>query len=323
VSSGSQDLVRVGRHLSADVRNAVEELVDAAAQVDGVRALDERATLLLRNGGGDALHLLTGAPAAAPPDVTGYARLDRPAAAETGADTGPVDGDVVVHPEHRGRGLGRALVDRVLREAAGRPVQIWAHGPHPAAARLAEASGFTVVRQLLWMRRAPSGPGAAPLPDVPTPDGVTIRAFRPGRDDAAWLAVNAEAFASHPEQGRWTQADLDARIAAPWFDAAGFFLAERGGSLLGFHWTKVHLGEIRGDEPGPVGEIYVLGVRPEAQGTGLARALAATGLRHLQDRGVRSVMLYVEADNTAAVRLYERFGFTTAAADVMYRHPGD
>ncbi len=237
-------------------------------------------------------------------------------------DAGPLDSNVVVHPEHRRLGLGRLLVERLVAEAAGRPVQVWAHGPHPAAARLAEATGFAVVRKLLWMRRPLVGPDADPLPDLPTPDGVTIRPFQPGRDDAAWLEVNAAAFAHHPEQGHWTQADLDARISAPWFDPTGFFLAERAGTLLGFHWTKVHHGATRGDEPEPVGEIYVLGVSPAAQGTGLAKKLAVDGLAYLRDRGVRTVMLYVEADNTAAVRLYERFGFATAAADVMYRRPG-
>ena len=213
----------------------------------------------------------------------------------------------------------------MLAEAAGRPVQVWAHGPHPAAARLAAATGFGPVRTLAWMRRPLAGADAPPLPDVATPDGITVRTFRPGQDDAAWLAVNAEAFAAHPEQGRWTRADLDARIAAAWFDPEGFFVAERTGApgaLVGFHWTKVHEGQARGGESGPVGEIYVLGVAPSAQGTGLAKALAVAGLRHLRDRGLATVMLYVEADNTPAVRLYERLGFVQAAADVMYRHPG-
>ena len=346
--SESPDVVRVTGQLAPGELAGVENLVAAAAHVDGVRALDEQATLDL--GAPGSLHLLTGDRRL----FTGYARLERGAdpdgslsRSDNGSDGGgngdsggdgrsadaPGPGaaatqeaaaDLVVHPAHRRRGLGRLLLDSVLDHAGGRPVQMWAHGPHPGAARLAAATGFVPVRELAWLRRPLSGPDAPDLPDAPSPDGFTIRTFRPGHDDDAWLAVNAEAFADHPEQGRWTRKDLDARLGAAWFDPAGFFVAERDGHpgrLVGFHWTKVHEGEVRGDEPGPMGEIYVLGVAPEAQGVGLAKALAVAGLRYLRDRGLRSVMLYVEADNTAAVGLYTRLGFTHAATDVMYRHP--
>ncbi|MGH3489639.1 MAG: mycothiol synthase [Actinopolymorphaceae bacterium] len=319
--SGSPDVVRVTGQLAPGELAGVEHLVAAAARVDGVRALDEQATLHLAAPG--STHLLTGDVVAGDQRlITGYARLERP-----GQPDGPteVSGDLVVHPDHRRRGLGRLLVDGLVVHAAGRPVQLWAHGPHPGAASLAVATGFVPIRELAWLRRALAGADAPALPDVPTPEGVTIRTFRPGHDDDAWLALNAEAFERHPEQGRWTRTDLDARLGAAWFDPAGFFVAERDGRpghLLGFHWTKVHEGEVRGDEPGPVGEIYVLGVAPEAQGAGLAKALAVTGLRYLRDRALRSVMLYVEADNKAAVGLYKRLGFTHAATDVMYRHPG-
>jgi mycothiol synthase len=151
---------------------------------------------------------------------------------------------------------------------------------------------------------------------------VAVRPFRPGRDERAWLRVNARAFATHPAQGGWTLADLELREAEPWFDPAGFFLAWRGepddgGTLLGSHWTKVHP---PGDEgPEAVGEVYVLGIDPAAQGTGLGRALTDLGLAHLRARGLAQVLLYVEEDNTAAVTLYERSGFTRHAVDVSWR----
>jgi mycothiol synthase len=146
-----------------------------------------------------------------------------------------------------------------------------------------------------------------------------LRTFRPGEDDAAFLALNAEAFASHPEQGGLDQHGLVERTSQAWFDPEGFLVAEspEGTGLAGFHWTKVHPAS-----PGtaPVGEVYVIGVAPAAQGTGLGRHLLAAGLEHLRSRGVGEVVLYVEADNTAAVRLYSSFGFTHAPrdTDVMY-----
>jgi mycothiol synthase len=149
------------------------------------------------------------------------------------------------------------------------------------------------------------------------PAGVVLRAFRPGADDEAWLALNARAFAGHPEQGRWTIDDLAVRLAEPWFDAAGFLLAVRqaGDRLVGFHWTKIHAGTE------PIGEVYVLGVDPSAAGTGLGTALTLAGLRYLRGRGLTQVMLYVDESNRAAMALYTKLGFTRWSADVMYTAP--
>lgn len=151
--------------------------------------------------------------------------------------------------------------------------------------------------------------------------GVTLRTFRPGEDDEQWLRLNALAFAHHPEQGAWTEQDLADRFAEPWFDPAGFFLATRGDRVVGFHWTKVHPGTSAGPA---LGEVYVVGVDPAEQGSGLGRALTAAGLHHLTgdgpgERGLDTVLLYVDADNPAAVRVYERLGFTVHEVDLMYR----
>ena len=81
-------------------------------------------------------------------------------------------------------------------------------------------------------------------------------------------------------------------------------LAERDGVLAGFHWTKIHADE-------GLGEVYVVGVAPDAQGSGLGKALTTTGLAHLAAQGLPTAMLYVDADNEAARRLYDRLGFTT------------
>jgi mycothiol synthase len=242
----------------------------------------------------------------------GYARL------ELGDGAGDAEAELVVAPAARGRGTGRALLSRLEELAAGRPLRVWAHGDLPAAAALATGRGYTRARVLLQMRRPLTDADAAPRTALP--DGVTVAAFRPGRDEQAWLRVNARAFATHPEQGSWTPEDLALREAEPWFDPAGFLLAWRGGpgaSLLGSHWTKVHPPGDAG--PGPVGEVYVLGVDPDAQGLGLGRALTDLGLAHLRSRGLEQVLLYVEEDNVPAVALYERSGFTRYAVDVSWR----
>ncbi|TDC09298.1 mycothiol synthase [Streptomyces sp. 8K308] len=288
--------------VEADELRLVQELIEAAAKVDGQYAVSEQGRLLLRGGPRAGVrHLLLWDAGA----IAGYAQLD---------GTDPVEppaGELVVHPERRAQGHGRKL-GRALLDESGHRLRLWAHGGHPPARHLAQALGLTLFRELRQLRRPLGGLRTV---EATLPAGVRVRTFVPGQDDAAWLAVNAAAFAHHPEQGSLTQRDLEARKAEPWFDPAGFFLAERqeDGELLGFHWTKEHAAE-------GLGEIYVLGVSPAAQGLGLGRALTTTGLRHLAARpNLDTAMLYVDADNRTAVRLYESLGFRTFEVDLMYR----
>jgi mycothiol synthase len=243
--------------------------------------------------------------------VAGYAYLHAPG-------TGDASGELVVHPAHRRRGFGTALISALAAAAGDRGIRLWAHGDLPGAAGLAKSAGFTRFRALLQLRMPLAGPDAPAVPSPDFPPGVTLRTFRPGQDENAWLAVNSRAFARHPEQGSWTMADLEPREAEPWFDPAGFFLAERDGKLAGFHWTKVHEAQAGGS---PVGEVYVVGVDPAQQGTGLGRALTLAGLAHLRDLGLGQVMLYVDEANTTAVRMYATLGMRRWSADVMYRRP--
>ncbi|WNV77890.1 mycothiol synthase [Geodermatophilus sp. DSM 44513] len=285
----------------------VLDLLHAATAADGVRPLSEEAELRLQHGGPPGgRDLLVPAPDGG---LAGYARF------EAGTGGPDAEAELVVAPGCRRRGVGRALLTRLEQLAGGRPLRVWAHGDLPGSAELARSRGYTRARVLIQMRRELATVDPAPRPRLP--QGVTVRAFRPGVDEQAWLRVNARAFASHPEQGGWTAEDLLLREAEPWFDPAGFLLGWDGDRLLGSHWTKVHPpGDVG---PEAVGEVYVLGVDPDGQGTGLGRALTDLGLAHLRARGLREVLLYVEEDNAAAVALYERSGFTRYAVDVSWR----
>jgi mycothiol synthase len=264
------------------VTSVLAEIARAAEEADGVPPVDEGTWRAVRTRPGTVrIRLVDG----------GFALIDGPRA------------DVVVHPDHRGKGIGRLLATEVTEGGAR---EAWSHADHPAAAHLADDLGWRRERELWVMRRATTD-----LPAVPESE-VTISTYTPEWSDEL-LRVNAAAFAHHPEQGAMDADDLAARMAEPWYDDRDLLLASEGDRLLGFHWTKVHSATL--------GEVYVVGIDPAAQGRGLGKLLTAAGLNHLTDRGVDEILLYVESDNAPAVAVYSGLGFTHAARDthVMYR----
>lgn len=289
--------------LTGDEQRGVRELVTAATEFDGVAPVGEHVMHELGHDRTEHL-MVTGAEPGVPENViVGYLNLSP-------RDAGMPMAELAVHPRARRRGIGAALGRAALDMTAGR-AQFWAHGTLGPARATASALGLSPVRELVQMRRS--------LRDVPEPGatgGVRIRTYAGRDDDAELLRVNNSAFEGHPEQSGWTAAELAERRSEPWFDPAGLFLAFGDGELLGFHWTKVH-----NDRTG-LGEVYVLGVDPSAQGRGLGRTLTAVGIeslaRRLADAAEPTVMLYVESDNAAAMRTYERLGFTTYSVDTAY-----
>ncbi|WP_052462224.1 mycothiol synthase [Nigerium massiliense] len=268
-------------------RAAVVALVDDVTDADGVSPLNEEARLALGRDG--ARHWLLGAGGV----LVGYAQAD------------PEEGtaQVCVAPAHRRQGHGRALVDAVRAEFP--QAKFWAFGDSDGARALASVLGLTDGRDLLIMARPlPADVGAPPVPE-----GVRITGFR-DEDAEAFLAVNAAAFADHPEQGHFSLDDLRARQAEDWWDPAGLLMAWDEEGLLGFHWTKRH--------PGTTGEVYVLGVAPRAQGLKLGKVLLQAGCDKLSADGCDRVILYVDGGNTRAVHLYERADFEVVHRDVLY-----
>lgn len=257
-----------------------------ARDVDGVDPLNEASRLALDAGHAGRVHVA--AKEGAIVVAAAYADGDAPV-------------ELVVDPESRRRGHGTALLTRLV--AAGE-TRFWAHGDLPAAQALAAAQGLEPARTLLVLRLEADSTAEPER----VPDGVSLRAFAPDDIDAI-VRVNGRAFASHPEQGAMDRADFEQRASNDWFDPAGLFVAERDGEVVGFHWTKVEHG---------IGEVYVVGVDPSEQGSGLGTALTVRGVRHLHESGIRTVDLYVEGDNDPALAVYRRLGFTEHARDVLY-----
>ena len=271
-------------------------LAERARREDGVEALGEQTLLNLADPTAPVVHLLAGSGEA----LEGYGQV------QSGEN---LTAELVVTPGARGKGVGQALLAEVLALAGENDAApaVWAHGDLPGARTLASRSGLTVVREL-WQMAAD-----LPLeqPAAAAPDGVTVRPFVVGQDEGAWLTVNARAFATHPEQGRMTLADLEAREREAWFDPDDLLLAERDGLVIASVWLKAEAGS-------DAGELYVLAVDPDAQGQGLGRLLTARAVEHLTGRGLHRIELYVSPQDEAAVRTYTRAGLTVSRVDVQY-----
>lgn len=276
----------------------------------GAGALDEAGHRHLANRGLESARLWVAA--ATGPDGRG-----RPGGFALLRDTGGEhDLTLAVRPAVAGHGVGTALAEAALADAPAGRVVAWRHTADERADRLAAREGFAVVRELMVMERP-----AIDLPPVAARDDVRIRAYTPDdRDDL--LRINAAAFAHHPEQGAMDERDLAERMAQDWYDPAGLLVAEDAGTgaVLGFHWTKTAR---RPGDAGPVGEgadgeVYVVGVAPEAQGRGLGTLLTLAGLHHLASWGVERIELYVEGDNAAARAVYAGLGFEVVATHVQY-----
>jgi mycothiol synthase len=279
----------------------VSQLLHQALVADGHYPLGEHKWLDLVHGGRTGFAgFVAREPSNGP--LVGYAQLS------SGHDTWGVE--VVIRPDHRkpddevGVSLLAAALGEIGREGGGH-VHLWVPKPTADTDAMAASCGLRRGRDLFQMRR--------PLPVEGAHPQVATRPFRPGVDEEAWLEVNNRAFSSHPEQGGWSLDTIRERETEAWFDPAGFLLHERDGRLAASCWTKVH----HDTEP-PLGEIYVISVDPDFQGLGLGRDLVLAGLDHLSSRGITVGMLYVDADNTAAVHLYRKLGFEVDHTDRAY-----
>lgn len=285
----------------SEVEARVERIDDDVRAVDGHPALGDAVWLDLEHPTTESAGFLVGDRA--------YAHI---APSDNGAPRHWTLG-LAIAPEARIDGTARALLAAAAAHVAahgGGRIVLWVLGAGPEDDAELAAAGMRPARGLYEMRVA------LPLPSQPEwPAGIRVRPFEVGRDEAAWLEVNNRAFAGHAEQGGWTESTLARRIAEPWFDSTLFFLAFDPDGLAGFIWMKIHPAH---DSERALGEIYVVGVDPRAQGTGLGRALAIAGLQAVHERGIDTGMLFSAADNEAALELYRSLGFEVHRVDRAY-----
>jgi mycothiol synthase len=295
--------------LTPALQEQVLSLIKAAQEFDNTPAIAEHVLLHLRHGGDKAdSHLVL----QKDNQVIAYAHLDK-----TDQVAGP-SVELVIHPEHRRSGIGTELLKSAI-DICGQKMRLWSHGDLPAARLLVQSNNFIKVRTVIQMSKD--------LTEVlPINTDCQIRSFLPDLDNQAWLTLNNQAFAHHPEQGNWSEADLSIRVNEDWFDEKGFFVAQDKNQLIGFCWTKIHGGHSHTHETDsdhhdhePIGEIYVMAVSKEYEGRSIGKALTITGLNYLKYQGLSSAMLYVDEENKKAVNLYKSLGFVESGKDVMYK----
>ena len=283
-------------------RDAVAALDVIARATDGHESLGESVWRDLAHPGPDSVGLLL--------ESRAYMHVARSAGVHR--DTQWTAGIVRV-PDARDRGTTTALLEAAAAHVAahgGGELTCWVFGATPDDDAMFAEAAFQASRTLLEMR-AP-----LPIPEAPRwPAGIEVRSYDADRDAADWLRVNNRAFSGHPEQGGWTEATQRAHMSEPWFDPELFLVAFDAEGLAGFDWLKQH--DADGADP-PLGEIYVIGVDPRAQGTGLGRALAVAGLELVHARGSSTALLFVAADNAGALALYRSLGFAVHRTDRAY-----
>lgn len=223
----------------------------------------------------------------------------------------------VVHPRHRGRGIGAALVAQTQERAAGLPDGLSSgrlrhviNAADAAAADLLLASGLHLVRHFWHMQidlPAQVDPGTMP-------DGIEIGGIQPATDLPLIKAVVDEAFADHweyhPEPDDQWVADQTGR---PAYDPALWLLATDAGKPAG-----ALIGHVAGDQ----GWVDYIAVLAASRGRGAGAALLRRSFAMFAGRGIRRVVLAVDAQNaTGATALYERVGMRVVGRFDWWERP--
>lgn len=236
----------------------------------------------------------------------------------TNQGAGKLIADGYVHPAHRGKGVGSAVVR--LLEARGR--ELASEEPEgvevalsngvmladQAGRALLEREGYSVVRVFWEMRIELSEEPAEPS----LPAGLRLRGFIPGQDDHAVYETNEAAFADHWEHAPRTFEEWHERMERPDFDPTLWLLIEAEDGTI----PAILRGWMRSDQ----GYISTVGTLRAWRGRGLASALLGASFRAYWQRGVRVVALHVDAQNpTGAPHVYEAVGMHQAASAVIYK----
>jgi mycothiol synthase len=220
-----------------------------------------------------------------------------------------------VHPSYRDHGVGSALVNSVVDTATewgGKYISTAIPEDSPGSLRFLERHGFQEVRRFFKMRLNDFSQLAAPT----LPEGYSIRTFTPGQDEAAFVHVFNTAF-----EGHWDFTPLAEAEVAQWnkrmsFNPRGCFLLFDGDRMVGF-MTVLYNPDQAAQTGEAVARIFEMGVLPEYRSKGLGFEMLKQAIGYAKDRGMKAVDLVTDAENEAAVKLYDKVGFQEKRATIV------
>lgn len=234
----------------------------------------------------------------------------------------------VVDPRFRRQRIGTALFEanraRLAAELAADPrpgpreLRSWAMDSEQSDRALLSDRGFVPIRFGFEMRRFLTGA----LPERPLPEGIEMRPVTPDQHRAIFEADD-EAFSDHWGHRPGSEGDFQNMFHGPNADTSLWCVAWDGelvaGSVMNaiFERENAELGVRRG-------WLAHVSVRRPWRGRGVAKALCASSLRVLRERGMDEAWLGVDGSNpTGAVALYEGLGFQVAHRWQAFGRPVD
>lgn len=221
-----------------------------------------------------------------------------------------------VHPEHRRRGIGSALLrwsETTVRDLlADQPkaVQLFLRNETLTgdARKLYANCGF----DLLFIEHVMQRNLSEPLLDFPMPQGITTRAWSTDLIPA-FYAMYHVSFAERPGFPGWTQAEwLDWIAGGDDFRPDLSWLAfedDRPVAFLVSDVDPIH-------EPARAGWITQLGSHPAMRNRGLGAALLVKAMNAYRADGMEYLALMVNDNNPKAQALYRKVGLD------VYRYRG-
>jgi ribosomal protein S18 acetylase RimI-like enzyme len=231
-----------------------------------------------------------------------------------------------VLPEHRGRGIGTALLRttqaRLAEEAAADPrpgpreLRTWALETDNADRALITAEGYVPIRFGFEMRRPITGI----LPEHPLPTGIEMRPVTPDQHRAIFDA-DVEAFEDHWGHRTPGEGDFAAMFDHPETDTSLWCVAWDGDQVAGSVMNSIFVAE---NEALGIrrGWLEHVSVRRPWRGRGVAKALCTASFQVLRAQGMDEAWLGVDGANpTGALGLYEGLGFLVARRWSAYGRP--
>ena len=213
--------------------------------------------------------------------------------------------------EYRGKGIGRALLRKVVEHAEELGVDslhVEAGVTHSDMQHLLSRHGMDVVSSL-WKMRWQGGD----VPEVRLPPGFAVRSMVAGQDEETLTELQNLAFGENWGFSPNTVEQIRVRVEHNRGGPESIIFITEHGKPAAYNWTMFYP-----DDVSPSGVVAMTGVRPEYRGRGIGRAVVTAGIAYLVERGASFVDLEVDADNTPARELYLNLGFRKVGGSVWY-----